>query len=438
MCLYHYEEAIVFGFNRSYIFNNKIEETCLNITEQEGLFLKSKRLLEQKNIQVDFSSLIKAKLKFSVRTVNLMAAGALKPPDCYEFRITVLFNNKDFDGQMLLSLDAEPVRLICHEDTKYITDNHIQSELITLLNVLVIITCLVSLILCSRAIYRAQLLKYETMSFFKKIYGKPLSLQSRLEFLNLWYVTIIINDSLIIMGSAIKQEIENKQYGNDHWSLCSIFLGTGNLLVWFGVLRYLGFFKTYNVVILTLKKAAPKVARFLICAALIYAGFTFCGWLVLGPYHIKFRSLATTSECLFALINGDELFATFSITSFKSPMLWWFSRIYLYSFISLYIYVVLSVFISVIMDAYDTIKLYYRDGFPKNDLQGFISVCTDTALSGAYKDEEDDYCFDDLLAKCCFCCIRSKRTFSSLPTDSSSNCESTVASTQVCQNSFRT
>jgi hypothetical protein len=38
-------------------------------------------------------------------------------------------------------------------------------------------------------------------------------------------------------------------------------------------------------------------------------------------------------------------------------MLWWYSRIYLYSFISLYIYVVLSLFISVIMDAYETIKV---------------------------------------------------------------------------------
>nr|CAD7423176.1 unnamed protein product [Timema monikensis] len=75
-----------------------------------------------------------------------------------------------------------------------------------------------------------------------------------------------------------------------------------------------------------------------------------------GLARRNFRSLASTSECLFALINGDDMFATFSIMSFKSPMLWWYSRIYLYCFISLYIYVVLSLFISVIMDAYETIK----------------------------------------------------------------------------------
>ncbi|XP_011505825.1 PREDICTED: mucolipin-3-like [Ceratosolen solmsi marchali] len=424
LCLYNYEEGIIFGFNESYIFNNKIDETCINITRQEEQNFTSKTLLQQSNIHVNFSALVKAELKFALKTVNLKAAGPITPPDCYKFNIKILFDNKDFDGQMLLSLDAEPMRLVCKGDTQYITDNQIESALRTMLNLLVIIICSISLGLCSRAIYRAQILKFETMNFFDKMYGKPLGIDERLEFLNLWYVMIIANDILLIMGSAIKQQIEKKQYGNDHWNICSIFLGTGNLLVWFGVLRYLGFFKTYNVVILTLKKAAPKVARFLICAILIYAGFTFCGWLVLGPYHMKFRSLATTSECLFALINGDDMFATFSITSYKSSMLWWYSRIYLYSFISLYIYVVLSLFISVIMDAYDTIKLYYRDGFPKNDLQSFISVCTEDASSGAYRDGlDDDTIFGDYLTRLC-CCRTKKQIIKSLIHSSESSSSS--------------
>ena len=151
------------------------------------------------------------------------------------------------------------------------------------------------------------------------------------------------------------------------------FLGIGNLLVWIGVLRYFGFFKTYNVLILTLKLALPNVARFLICVLLIYSGFTFCGWLVLGPYNLKFRSLSLTSECLFSLINGDDMFATFTTTlSSRSLIIWWFSRIYLYSFIGLFIYVVLSVFISIILDSYETIKLYEKKGFPKTDLKEFI------------------------------------------------------------------
>lgn len=96
------------------------------------------------------------------------------------------------------------------------------------------------------------------------------------------------------------------------------------MLVWLGVIRYLGFFQKYNVrifwdlravgiysvccykragrnawlnsnclhfsvqlLILTLRAALPNVMRFCCCAAMIYLGYCFCGWIVLGPYHVK-------------------------------------------------------------------------------------------------------------------------------------------------------
>lgn len=221
---------------------------------------------------------------------------------------------------------------------------------------------------------------------------------------------ILFNDILLIMGSALKEQIERKLLVIDGWNICSVFLGVGNLLVWFGVLRYLGFFKTYNVVILTLKKAFPKILRFLLCALLIYAGFVFCGWLVLGPYHAKFRSLATTSECLFSLINGDDMFATFATLSTKSEMLWYFCQIYLYVFIALYIYVVLSLFISVIMDAYDTIKHYYKEGFPVSDLKEFAGIPSEEDMSsGIFINEMEDFdntTLTEVLGKLCCCCCR--------------------------------
>ena len=385
LCLYQYKEGVIFGFNESYVFNSEVDKHCINLTTTQGSSFSSKDYLLAKGVDVNFSALVRASLQFAVKTVNFKAAGAITPPDCYRFDVKIDMDNGDQDGQMLLSLEAEPVRLVCQGDVEYITDNRLDYILGSILNSFVILVCCLSLLLCGRAIYRAQQLKIETIQFFQTVYGKVLSREGRLEFLNFWYVMIIINDVLIICGSAIKEQIDRKQMAGDQWNVCSVFLGTGNLLVWFGVLRYLGFFKTYNVVILTLQNAAPKVARFSLCALLIYAGFTFCGWLVLGPYHIKFRSLASTSECLFALINGDDMFATFSIMPLKSPMLWWYARFYLYTFISLYIYVVLSLFISIIMDAYETIKLYYKEGFPKSDVQAFMASCTDEASSGVFR-----------------------------------------------------
>lgn len=392
LCLYQYRKGTIFGFNESYIFDSHVDVNCLyldgNVAE-----VGAEQFLKDQEVPISFSALVKATLEMSLKTVNFKAAGPLAPPDCYQFDIVILLDNQDHDGQMQLSLDAEPIRLHCKGNMEFRSGSRIEAILRTCLNVLVIVVCAVSFALCTRALYRAQLLRKVAVKFFWQSFQRPLSCDGQMEFLNIWYIMIICNDVLLVLGSGLKQQIQANNFTANEWNACALFLGIGNLLVWFGLLRYLGFFKTYNVVILTLKRATPKMSRFLICALIIYAGFMFSGWLILGPYHIKFRSLATTSECLYSLINGDDMFATFSIMSSKSEMIWWFSRIYLYSFISLYIYVVLSLFISVIMDAYDTIKDYYRHGFPVNDLRQFVGqIDPRDYQDGAFRaqDEEDE------------------------------------------------
>lgn len=411
LCLSSYKEGTIFGFNESYVFNPEIDVECYYLTENVTS-VGSFEYLKNKDVEVKFSALVRATLDFAVKTVNFKAAGPIAAPDCYQFDIQIMFDNADHDGQMLMSLDAEPIRLHCKGNIEYVTNSEIDAALRSALNMFVIIICMVSFILCGRAIYRAQLLRNATVNFFRITFDRELSWEGKMDFLNIWYIMIICNDVLLIIGSAMKEQIERKNFAANEWNVCSVLLGIGNLLVWFGVLRYLGFFKTYNVVILTLKRAAPKISRFLICALLIYAGFTFCGWLVLGPYHIKFRSLATTSECLFSLVNGDDMFATFSIMSGKSNMLWWFSRIYLYSFISLYIYVVLSLFISVIMDAYDTIKRYYKEGFPLSDLKLFIGTMQPNDVSsGIFREDADcTATLGEIVNRMCCCGRKNQET----------------------------
>lgn len=410
-CLYQYKQGTIFGFNESYIFNSEIIEKCINISQPPNESLSSEHYLANHNIDINFDALVRAELIFSLKTVNLKAASRISTPNCFIFNIKIIFDNEDHDGQVTLSLEADSIQLKCRGDV--VIQDEIQTFIRSTLNVLVIIICILSFILCGRAVWRAQQLKVITNKFFVAHFDQELNQQDRLKFLNVWYIMIIINDILIIIGSTIKELIEHGEFASDHWNICSLFLGVGNMLVWFGVLRYLGFFKTYNVVILTLQRATPQVARFLLCALLIYAGFTFGGWLILGPYHFKFRSLSTTSECLFSLINGDDMFATFSIMSTKSTMLWWFSRIYLYSFISLYIYVILSLFISVIADAYDTIKLYYKEGFPKSSLDCFIGdTSTEDVSSGIFRSNSNDS-LGGLLKDLC-CCKPNQNSYASM------------------------
>lgn len=173
LCLYQYKEGIIFGFNESYVFNSEIDKNCINMTvPQSSSHFSSKDYLRANGFEMNFSALVRASLQFNVKTVNFKAAGAITPPDCYRFDVKIDMDNGDQDGQMLLSLEAEPVRLVCQGDVEYITDNRLDYILGSILNCLVILVCCLSLLLCGRAIYRAQQLKNETIRFFETVYGK--------------------------------------------------------------------------------------------------------------------------------------------------------------------------------------------------------------------------------------------------------------------------
>jgi len=384
-CVQHYKAGNITR-DLKFTMDSKLEEHCITLEEdQMTKFNSSQEWMLQNNLTMPWHAVENLKINFSLTSVTLRPLGPVPQPDCFQFKVDILFDNKDHDGQIPLHLDMVPVRLHCPTQTELTSP---YSQFIVVLNLVVIVLCMSSLLLCLRALLRAQLLKHEAGVFLARNYNWTFTLGERMEFLNLWYVMICTNDCLIIMGSVIKGLIETRSIVGDMWDICSLMLGTGNLLVWFGILRYLGFFKTYNVLILTMKGAAPNMFRFLICAFFLYVGFAFAGWVILGPYHFKFQTLMSTSECLFSLINGDDMFATFSsIPMDKTMSVWVYSRVYLYSFICLFIYVVLSLFISIIMDTYEIIKNCYNNGFPPGRLEKFYSSSQFDFSSGLYSGE---------------------------------------------------
>lgn len=379
LCKNFYEQGVIWAFNESYIFDSTQDTECFPMYPVEingTMKYDTHEYLEKVNKSINFDRLIKLWLKFSLKTIHLKSLSKVNLPDCYQFDIVIMFDNEDHNGQMAVTLDSDEDVLTCNGVVTYSNDDQLGNVMITLFDTLVMIISLLSIILCSRSILRAVDLMKETVKFFEVYHTMPpLSFNEKLDFINMWYILIIVNDFLTIIGSILKILIDNKV--TESYEACGVLLGTGNLLVWFGVLRYLGFFKKYNVLLLTMKRSAPNVLRFLVCAGVFYFGFAICGWVILGPYHIKFRKLSTASECLFSLINGDDIFTTFATMSEANAVMWWFSRLYLYFFTGLFIYVILSVFISVIMDTYETIKKNYQDGTPKSRLHAFADECRD-------------------------------------------------------------
>ncbi|XP_066517292.1 mucolipin-1a isoform X2 [Hoplias malabaricus] len=397
LCQQYYKKGRIDPANDTFNIDPHIITDCVGvsplITPPEGLGNN------YKNFTLKFHKLINVTIQFQLKAINLQTIINNEIPDCYTFLITIVLDNKAHSGKVKISLDNEVSIKECRDPS---VSGHAENYARVGFDVFVAVVCVLSLVLCSRSIIRGILLQFEFVQFFKDTLNRTVAWGDRMEFINGWYILLIISDLFTITGSFIKIGIEAKDIAS--YDLCGILLGSSTLLVWVGVIRYLSFFQKYNILIVTLRAAFPNVIRFCCCVAVIYLGYCFCGWIVLGPYHVKFRSLSMVSECLFSLINGDDMFVTFSGMQESSTLVWVFSQVYLYTFISLFIYMVLSLFIALITGAYETIKHQTHEPMHITDLHAFIAECKDTPNSGKFRGLETSPCSF-------FCCCDRTTTY---------------------------
>jgi len=300
----------------------------------------------QGGISLDLELHVICKMKFSMVLTHLDAQrdGVL---DVYNVDYTVVIDNSDHSG--LATYTISQFLYTADEERLFSLNFNFTFDVLTLS-----CTCL-SLGLVTRSLYRAQKLRFRFQHWHESKFGHSSSHADNVAFIDGWYIIIFVSDLAIIIGTLLKIDAQSRTFaGLDAFQNSCAFLGVGCLLLYCGILRYLGYFQGYNILVLTISTALPNVLKFLSCALTLYCGYALCGWLVLGPFNDKFRTLTVTSETLFSLLNGDDMFNTFQILEPRGPLL--FSQVYLYSFICVFIYVVLSLFISVVMDSYDTIK----------------------------------------------------------------------------------
>ncbi|XP_032157852.1 mucolipin-2 isoform X2 [Mustela erminea] len=391
VCKQHYKKGTMFPSNETLNIDSDIEKDCVHLD-------LSKSPQDWKNssfFRLEFYRLLQVEISFHLKGIDLQTIHSRELPDCYVFQNTITFDNKAHSGKIKIYFDSEAKIEEC-KDLNISGSIQKNTQYVLVFDAFVIVICLASLILCTRSIVLAFRLRKRFLDFFLEKYKRRVCDADQWEFINGWYILVIISDLMTVIGSILKMEIKAKNLTN--YDLCSILLGTSTLFVWVGVIRYLGYFQAYNVLILTMQASLPKVLRFCACAGMIYLGYTFCGWIVLGPYHDKFEDLNTVAECLFSLVNGDDMFATFAQIQQKSILVWLFSRLYLYSFISLFIYMILSLFIALITDSYDTIKKYQQNGFPETDLQEFLKECS----------SKEKYQKGSSAFLSCVCCLRRK------------------------------
>lgn len=390
-CETSYKDGRVWPFNSTLSFDSKTVINCTNITypwipdyeDRQNFHLP--RFLGR---EISFEELIKARISFSLKALYVTKTNQGMFSECYTYHLSVVYDNSRHDGVIAIKMRLVPSSVHCRKNVT----NVVSQATYTLrqcLNGLTITTCALSSLLCVRSLYRARKLMRKTSTFFAEHLRRELSWKDKIDFVNFWFIVVVIDDALLMAGSAVKIQIEERLVPSLMYNACALLLGCGCLLCWCGLLRYLGYFKVYNILILTLKKSIPNVMRFLLCTVLLFSGYVVCGWVVIGPHHIKFRTVSTSAECLFSIINGDDIFATFAmLLDGKSLIVWYFAQLYMYSFVILFVYVVVSLFVAIFVDAYETIRDAQTGKEVLSVMWTFISESDDEPAS-AYRLDDD-------------------------------------------------
>lgn len=120
----------------------------------------SENFLNEQNMTISGLSLVEATLMFSIKAIHFKPNGPLNGPDCYTFDLRLVFNNQGEDGQLLVSLTTDAQHLDCHGKVNPPVSDGPSKTFRSTVNILVILTCVLSFILCARAVIKAQLLKW--------------------------------------------------------------------------------------------------------------------------------------------------------------------------------------------------------------------------------------------------------------------------------------
>ena len=160
-----------------------------------------------------------------------------------------MFDNDARSGKIRQRLESESIFEYC--TSKDLNGNSTSANshrnLLIFFDTLVLFVTLISFLLCVRSLYVGHKLCREVRRYFARERPQEprFSFDELQVFYSFWYFLMIITDLMIIPGTIVKILILFKQtHGYD---TAGLLLGTSSLFSWFGILRYLTFFRKYNV-----------------------------------------------------------------------------------------------------------------------------------------------------------------------------------------------
>jgi hypothetical protein len=286
----------------------------------------------------------------------------------YLWQVSCVFNFADRGGTARVTMSAEP--LVLDENKAFVRSDVVSGLLLAISLLAIVIT--VKAMARNFSIFWALRRRASQGAFLMSARGgaRPsailawgdLPLSAKVRFFNFWYFTSILGDLALAASSVIfLAKVNSDQKNVAYERLAWVFLGLGTFSSYVGCLTFLTHLRHFNVLILSMRRALPRVARYILSVAPIFLGYNLLGVALFSRCSDRFTNMETTSFTLFSLLNGDEIRAAFeSVSTCPYPPV--FSQTFVYTFCMLFIAIVLNTLIFMVEDAYHLAKGLDEEG----------------------------------------------------------------------------
>ena len=141
---------------------------CVNIPiDEDPATFSSEEFLQTRNMSMNGQTLVDASLSFSIKAIHFRANELLlNMPDCYLFNLKLIFSDQDEDGQLQVFLVPDTEYIHCQGKIDPPATDSLSKTMLSIVNYLVIFISLFSFILCVRAVFKAQVLKWVIIFIF--------------------------------------------------------------------------------------------------------------------------------------------------------------------------------------------------------------------------------------------------------------------------------
>ncbi|XP_065902044.1 mucolipin-3-like isoform X2 [Dysidea avara] len=284
------------------------------------------------------------------------------------FHIVISLDNKLYNN-LEVDIDTTPT-------FSRLSNNFLNRKRTTIIDIVVLILLILSSCTYILSIFQTSNLTKDVKLHFLAYHERHLRWQEISPLYNYWYMMMLFTNLLIFAATLLKvySDYDAQETINiDLLEAISILLGIGILLLWCGLFGLLKYFESLNVLLITVRLALPSILRFAIYIVILFTAFSLCGWLVLGSYHSKFGGPMETAVSLFCILNGDDLYETFTGVEVPSNSVQMFCKLYLFVFMFMFIYIVLSLFIGIFNHAYESLSKNWKQhsrGFLRDWAEG--------------------------------------------------------------------